>query len=86
LIHHNELGLGRLLQDEGYAIDAAFVAEQVVPAADNPTIIGWHRLLANGFPFVKRELVRTPALALDGADIKVVVNEIFGVDVEDWLS
>jgi len=86
VIHHNELGLGRLLQDEGYAIDAAFVAEQVVPAADNPTIIGWHQLLANGFPFVKRELVRTPALALDGADIKVVVNEIFGVDVEDWLS
>jgi len=86
VIHRNELGLGRLLQDEGYAVDAAFVAEQVVAAADNPTIIGWHRLLANGFPFVKRELVRTPTLALDGADVKAVVKEIFGVDVEDWLS
>jgi lipopolysaccharide biosynthesis protein len=86
VIHRNELGLGRLLQDEGYAVDAAFVAEQVVPAADNPTIIGWHRLLAGGFPFVKRELVRTPTLAPDGAEIKVAVKEIFGVDVEDWLS
>jgi hypothetical protein len=58
----------------------------VVPAADNPTIIGWHRLLSSGFPFVKRELVRTPALARDGAEIKVAVREIFDVDVEDWLS
>jgi len=86
VIHRNELGLGRLLQDEGYAVDAAFVAEQVVPAADNPTIIGWHRLLSSGFPFVKRELVRTPTLARDGAEIKVAVREIFDVDVEDWLS
>lgn len=86
VIHRNELGLGRLLQDEGYAVDAAFVAEQVVAAADNPTIIGWHRLLAGGFPFVKRELARTPTLAPDGAEIKVAVKEIFGVDVEEWLS
>jgi len=86
VIHRNELGLGRLLQDEGYAVDAAFVAEQVVAAADNPTIIGWHRLLGGRFPFVKRELVQTPTLALDGAQIKVAVKEIFGADVEDWLS
>jgi len=86
VIHRNELGLGRLLQNEGYAVDAAFVAEQVVAAADNPTIIGWHSLLSRGFPFVKRELVRTPTLARDGAEIKVAVREIFGVDVEDWLS
>lgn len=86
VIHRNELGLGRLLQSEGYAVDAAFVAEQVVAAADNPTIIGWRRLLSSGFPFVKRELVRTPTLARDGAEIKVAVREIFGLDVEDWLS
>lgn len=86
VIHRNELGLGRLLQNEGYAVDAAFVAEQVVAAADNPTIIGWHRLLSRRFPFVKRELVRTPTLARDGSEIKVAVREMFGVDVEDWLS
>jgi len=86
VIHRNELGLGRLLQNEGYAVDAAFVAEQVVAAADNPTIIGWRRLLSSGFPFVKRELVRTPTLARDGAEIQAAVREIFGVDVEDWLS
>jgi len=86
VIHRNELGLGRLLQDEGYAVDAAFVAEQVVAAADNPTIIGWRRLLSGGFPFVKRELVRTPTLVSDGDRINASVKEIFGVDVQDWMS
>lgn len=86
VIHRNELGLGRLLQNEGYAVDAAFVAEQVVAAADNPTIIGWRRLLSGGFPFVKRELVRSPALAPDGDKISASVKEIFGADVEAWLS
>ncbi|PVU82122.1 hypothetical protein DDP54_02850 [Cellulomonas sp. WB94] len=85
VIHRHEIGLGRLLFSEGYTVDAAFPAGQVVDAADNPTIIGWRTLLERGMPLVKRELVRSPHLAEDGADIGAEVRRRYGTDVAEWL-
>lgn len=84
VIRHGELALGRLLQREGFAVDAACVARSVVPAGDNPTIAGWRRLLDRGIPFVKREIVRSPGLAPEGDQIRADVKRRYGADIEDW--
>lgn len=86
IIHRNEIGLGRLLEREGYALDALFGAGQVVPAADNPTIAGWRTLLERGLPFVKREIVRSPGLAPGGQDIPAELRARYAVDVDEWLD
>ena len=85
VIHRNEIGLGKLLAQEGYAVDAAFPAGQVVAPGDNPTIAGWKALLDRGMPFVKREIVRNPGLVADGASIPAEIRKRFGEDVGDWL-
>lgn len=86
IIHRNEIGLGRLLESEGYALDAMFGAGQVVPASDNPTIAGWRTLLERGMPFVKREIVRSPGLAPGGHEIPAELRHRYAVDVTEWLD
>ena len=49
-------------------------------------IVGWKRLLELGFPFLKREIVRDPAVAPDGDSAREVVNRLLGVDLEDWVD
>lgn len=86
IIHRNEIGLGRLLESEGYAVDAMFGAGQVVDPGDNPTIAGWRTLLDRGLPFVKREIVRSPELAPGGRDIPDELRTRYAVDVSEWLD
>lgn len=86
VIHRGELALATLLHREGIAMGAAFPAGSVVDLPDNPTIIGWRRLLEAGFPFVKREVVRSPHLAPDGDQVAEVVRDLYDVDVADWLE
>ena len=66
--------------------DAAIPHWRVVADGQNPTIIGWRRLLDSGFPFVKRQLLREPALAPDGEEARTEVEQRFGVAVDGWLS
>lgn len=84
VIHRGELALGRLMEREGYAVDAACVAQSVVAAGDNPTITGWRALLDRGVPFVKREIVRTPELAPEGDKIGAEVRRRYGTDIREW--
>ncbi|GEN81635.1 rhamnan synthesis F family protein [Actinotalea fermentans] len=86
VIHRGELALATLLHREGIPLGAAFPAGSVVGLADNPTIIGWRRLLEAGFPFVKREVVRSPHLAPDGDRVAEVVRDLYDVDVADWME
>lgn len=86
VIHRNELGLARLLAQEGFTVDAAYPAPTVVDPADNPTIAGWRTLLDRGWPFVKREIVRSPELAPDGTTIPDELRARFGVDVATWID
>lgn len=85
IIHAGELGLAALCATEGYAVEALFPASRVVGWSQNPTILGWQGLIDQGFPFVKREIVRHPELAPAGDRIPAVVRERFGVTIEEWL-
>ena len=60
VIWRYEIGLSRLLHRERYTLDVAIHYSSVVREGQNPTIIGWRRLLDTGFPFVKRQLLRSP--------------------------
>ncbi len=85
IIHDSELGLSALLSREGYASDVLFPSWKVVVDGLNPTIAGWSALLDQGFPFVKREIVRRPELAPSGDQIGQIVRQRFGVTIEEWL-
>ena len=80
-----EIGLSRLLQAEAFTLDAQFRYKKVVGEGKNPTIVGWKRLLGLGFPFVKRELLRDPEVARDGADIPEEIRRRYGVDISEWV-
>ena len=86
VIWRNEIGLARLLASERFVTDAAIPHWRVVSDGQNPTIIGWRRLLDHGFPFVKRQLLREPGLAPDGADAPAEVEQRFGVVAAGWMS
>jgi lipopolysaccharide biosynthesis protein len=85
IIRRYELGLGRLLDREHFVVEAAFRFHRTAGDSRNPTIHGWRRLLDDGFPFVKRELLRRPEVASDGLDVPGEVMRRFGVDVYDWV-
>ncbi|MFB2581134.1 rhamnan synthesis F family protein [Herbiconiux sp. P15] len=85
IIDKYELGLNRLLQGEGFVTGAWFDYELVVEYTQNPTILGWRRLLDLGFPFVKRELVTNPSIVGDGPEVRAVVEKKFGIDPTTWV-
>ena len=85
VIQRNEIGLSKLLRRAGFSQDAAFPHWKVVEDGLNPTIRGWRGLLELGFPFLKREILRTPEVAPDGDQAPDVVRRMFGVEVKDWL-
>jgi lipopolysaccharide biosynthesis protein len=84
VIRHSELGLSRLLRRERLTTEVAIEGWRVVDGDDNPTIIGWRRLLDLGFPFVKRQLLREPDICPDGASVRGELRRRFGVDVDEW--
>jgi lipopolysaccharide biosynthesis protein len=81
-----EVGLGRLLREEGYSKESAFSHELLVRPGQNPVIVAWKDLLERGFPFVKREIVRSPEVAPAGTTMPDVVKHLYGVDIEDWVA
>lgn len=85
VIWRNELGLSQLLRREAFATTALFPWDQVVPAGENPVIRGWRELLDRGFPFVKREILRSPEVAPAGESMPRTVRGLFGVEVEEWV-
>jgi lipopolysaccharide biosynthesis protein len=86
VIHQNEIGFSRLLQREGFVHAPAFPHERVVAAGQNPVIKGWKRLLDLGFPFLKREILRTPEVAPGGQHAPDALRRRFGVEVADWVD
>jgi lipopolysaccharide biosynthesis protein len=86
IIFRNELGLSRLLREEGYVQVPAFAHEAVVEAGQNPVIVGWRRLLEQGFPFLKREILRDPSVAPAGETAPAVVKHLLGIDINDWVD
>lgn len=85
IIEKYEMGLSRLLYVEGYVAGPWLDSELVVDFGDNPTILGWQRLLELGFPFVKRELLTNPAIVESGHQVASFVQAKFGLDPHEWL-
>ena len=85
VIWRNEIGLSRLLDQERFVAEAAIPFWRVVAEGQNPTILGWRRLLDIGFPFVKRQLIREPQVAPDGLQVRAEIRRRFGADVDEWL-
>lgn len=85
IIWRYEIGLSRLLHREYYTMDVAFRCGRVVHDGQNPTILGWRRLLDLGFPFVKRQLLRSPEVAPDGDHVREELRHRYGVEVDEWL-
>jgi lipopolysaccharide biosynthesis protein len=85
VIENNELGLSRLLYREGYQMTSAFRADQIVEPGENPVIKGWWRLMRDGFPFVKREIVRDPTVAPMSDRVTSYVANLYGETLDEWL-
>jgi lipopolysaccharide biosynthesis protein len=85
VIRRYELGLNKLLRHEGYGVTTAFRADDVVPAGENPVIKGWWRLLDLGFPFVKKEILRTPEVAPRSEWVAREIQAVFGERIEEWM-
>lgn len=86
LILRYEIGLWPLLQSASYRMATGFPWDLVVNLGQNPTSLGWRRLLQWGFPWVKREIVlRPPPEVPDGPQVRRVVLDMFGEDVLEWV-
>jgi hypothetical protein len=85
IIRRNELALNLLLRNEGYVATAAFRADDVVPPGENPVIRAWWKLIENGFPFIKREIVTNPSVAPRSDWVTREVKAYFGEDINEWL-
>jgi len=85
IIRNSELGLADLLRREAYVSTAAFRADEVVEAGQNPVIKGWWKLLEQGYPFVKREIVRNPAVAPRSEWVRREVLAVFDENVDEWM-
>lgn len=85
-IRANEIGLGRLAKSADLSMSAHFPWWTVAQELQNPTTVGWRRLILRGFPFVKRELVLTDTPGVpDRADIPAVIRDVWGQDVYEWV-
>jgi hypothetical protein len=80
-----ELGLGRLLRRAKLSTEAAIEGWRAVDGDDNPTLIGWRRLLDLGFPFVKRQVLRDPGVCPDGHLVRDELRRRYGIDAGEWL-
>lgn len=85
IIRRYELGLSTLLQRESYSFSPVFRADEFVPPGENPVIKAWWKLLERGYPFVKREIVRSPEVAPRSEWVAREVQAVFGERIEDWM-
>ncbi len=86
IIQRYEMGQTRNFAALGYSVSVQFPFSLVVQPGQNPTSIGWRRLLSFGFPFVKREIaMRPPPEVPDGFAVPEVIAERFDTDVREWL-
>lgn len=86
VIIHYELGLSRLLVEEGYVIDVMY-PHTAFDSARTSNIAAnlWLDLLVEGYPFVKREIVQKPWVESSASLIPEVINYFFQEDVRSWL-
>ena len=86
VILHYELGLSRLLTEEGYILDVMYPHSAFRNASTaNLSANLWLDLLGEGYPFVKREIVLKPWVEKSAVRIPAIANYFFDEDVHAWL-
>lgn len=85
IIHRYEIGLSKLMYDEGFAATAHVDGILATRFGLNPTMSGWSKLLELGVPFIKRELIMNPHLIEGGELAPKVLRDEFNIDIAEWL-
>lgn len=85
VIYRYELGLSQVLRRARMSTEAAIEGWRAVDGDDNPTVLGWRRLLDLGFPFVKRQILLDPGVCPDGYLVRKELRRRYGVDADEWL-
>lgn len=86
IIQQHEIGLSRLIEREMLTSESFLPAEIAGKGLRNSAISSWRVLLRNGFPFVKRELLRTERFAVQRDLIVEMVREEYGQDALQWFE
>jgi lipopolysaccharide biosynthesis protein len=82
VIQTYELGLSGLAREHGLTTDVGWSnAALQLSESDNPVLHGWARMLASGFPFVKRALLEERWFADYREAIVTVVRQEYGAEV-----
>ena len=83
IVRFNELALSEVLDSAGIGWSAMYSPQPGGPP--NPTIDDWERLLAEGFPFLKAEVVLDPPEWLEQRrEIETLASSALGQSVRDW--
>ena len=86
IVVNYEIGQSRMFAKHGFTVSVMYPFRWVTHPGGNPTSGGWRRLLAYGFPFVKREIVlRPPPEVPDGFEVPAVLRQRFDIDVQEWV-
>lgn len=80
-----EFGIMRTCRREAYSWNALYKASDLGVGLQNPTLAGWRKLIALGYPFLKRTIVADPSTAPDGDQVERIVRRRFGVELAQWL-
>jgi lipopolysaccharide biosynthesis protein len=77
-----EFGLSDLLQRHAMTTDVGWTKEALGVSPGTDSVYGaWSRMLAGGFPFVKRTVLEDPRFADQRDAVAVVVRQEYGVDL-----
>ncbi len=85
VVKHYELELMRILNYLGYSFSVLYPPGMLGCGSSNPTLASWKRLLDEGWPFVKKTILREPQCAADGKDVARTVARKFHTDINEWV-
>lgn len=85
VVMNHELRIMAVCRSEGYPWTVQYRASDLGAGIENPTLVGWRRLLALGFPFVKRTIITDPTTAPGGDQVGTALRRKYGVELSEWL-
>lgn len=86
IIQQYEIGLSRLIEREMLTSESFLPPDIAGRGLRNPAISDWQALLRNGFPFVKRELLRVERFSKQREKILQEVRDVYGHDPIQWFE
>jgi lipopolysaccharide biosynthesis protein len=89
MVGRYEIGLSRRIRRAGFRVGALFPYETIVSdgSVANPTLEEWRALLAAGFPFLKRELLRDNPTGVVGLDAwRTMVSTEYADEIDGDLA